>query len=98
VAVGCFSAAGCLASESAWVNSRAYQDAKATLQELLASLPERDRQIVMMRYFEERDLEAIAKALNVSYISARRYHHAALQRLGARHATRGVDRSSLAGA
>src|SRR5687768_397414 len=46
LAVGFFSAAGRLASESAWVQSRAYRDAETTLHEVVSSLPERDRRIV----------------------------------------------------
>lgn len=96
LAVGFFSSAGRHAGESAWVQSKAYRDALSTLTDVIASLPERDRRIVEMRYLEERGLEDVAKALSVSYISARRYHHAAMQRLGARLVARGVDGSSLA--
>lgn len=95
LAVGFFSAAGRLSGESAWVQSKAYRDALSTLTEVIASLPERDRRIVEMRYLQERGLEDVAKALSVSYVSARRYHHAAMQRLGARLVARGVDGSSL---
>lgn len=98
LAVGFFSAAGRLASESTWVQSHAYRAAEATLHEVVASLPERDRRVITMRYFEDRGLEEIAEALSVSYISARRYHHAALQRLGARLSARNVDAGSLADA
>jgi len=97
LAVGFFSAAGQLAGESQWVRSRAYREAEATLREIVGSLPERDRRIVEMRYFEDRRLEEIAETLDVSYISARRYHHAALQRLGARLAARGVEAGDMLG-
>ncbi len=90
-----FSAADRVAGELEWVRSRAYRDAEATLREMLGSLPARDRRVVEMHYFENRQLGDVAEALDVSYISARRYHHVALQRLGARLAARGVEAGDM---
>jgi len=59
-------------------------DDRHTIEEALASLPDRERTIVRMRYYEERSQVEIAKHLGISQMHVSRIQREALRRLGAK--------------
>jgi RNA polymerase sigma factor for flagellar operon FliA len=90
MALGYFTAAARAGGEDAAAERDAHAHAVAALKAARESLPDRDRALIEMHYEEQLDLKEVAAKLGFSYISARRYHHAAVQRLGARVRARGV--------
>ena len=90
MALGYFTAAARVEGEEAAAERDAHARAVEALREARESLPERDRRLIELHYEEQLDLKEVATRLGFSYISARRYHHAAVQRLGARVRGRGV--------
>ena len=51
------------------------------LAEALRRLPQRERDIVVLHYYQGRSLQEIAGALNLPYGTAKRAHQAALMQL-----------------
>ncbi len=56
-------------------------DALKRLAEALRRLPQRERDIVVLHYYQGRSLQEIAGALNLPYGTAKRAHQAALLQL-----------------
>lgn len=54
---------------------------KIALQEVLDKLPERERKVLMMRFFEDKTQSEIAKTLDLSQVQISRIERAALHRL-----------------
>lgn len=61
----------------------------------IGELPERDKNIVERHWRRSDTLEVIASDLGINYSTLRRYHHAALKRLGARLRARGFTSASV---
>ena len=53
------------------------------LHEAMRALPDHERQVLQRHYFEEQELKAVAKELNIGYATARRHHNSALDALAA---------------
>lgn len=51
------------------------------LEQILAELPEKDREVVRLRYYENKTLDAVGEAFGVGREMARRYEHQALNQL-----------------
>ncbi|MEJ7730013.1 MAG: sigma-70 family RNA polymerase sigma factor [Polyangiaceae bacterium] len=97
MALGFFTASARGAGEDAAIERHVHGQALEALRAATATLPERDRAVITMHYEEQLDLKEVATKLGFSYISARRYHHAAVQRLGARMRARGISGAAAAG-
>lgn len=54
---------------------------KIALQEVLDKLPEREKHVLMMRFFEDKTQSEIAKSMNLSQVQISRIERAALHRL-----------------
>lgn len=54
---------------------------KITLKEMIGELPPRERQIVMMRYFQDKTQNEIAQALNISQVQVSRLEKKILKKL-----------------
>ncbi|MEJ7729868.1 MAG: sigma-70 family RNA polymerase sigma factor [Polyangiaceae bacterium] len=85
-----YSAAAARGSESDLARRGAVSQAVAVLEEVMMELEERDRELVRLHYFEERDLGSVAEALNISYRTAKRVHASALGRLARALRRRGI--------
>ncbi len=72
---------------------QAYVHAMSALDEAKAALPDRDRKLIELHYFQNRDLKEVAKELGVSYATVRRYHGSVMERLAVRLRARGVTES-----
>jgi RNA polymerase sigma factor (sigma-70 family) len=68
------------------------------LQEALRDMPERERRLIELRYFEGRQFEEIAADLGAGTSTVRRHHQEALGMLGRRLQRRGVLEPPPAGA
>ncbi|MEJ7729880.1 MAG: sigma-70 family RNA polymerase sigma factor [Polyangiaceae bacterium] len=91
MAVGFFTASGGIEGEDAAVARETYARAIDAVREAMETLPPRDRQLIALHYEDQLDLKQVAERLGFSYGSARRYHHSAMQRLGARMRARGIS-------
>jgi len=54
---------------------------KIALKEVLAKLPEREKNVLMMRFYEDKTQSEIAKSMNLSQVQISRIERAALHRL-----------------
>ena len=54
---------------------------KLTLKEMIGELPPRERQIVMMRYFQDKTQNEIAQKLNISQVQVSRLEKKILRKL-----------------
>ncbi len=90
LAAGFVGSLALLNAEERLAAEREYRVAIAALDEAIETLPERDRQIVKLHYFERLDLQEVASRTKIAYGSLRRYHHDAMNRLGLRLRQRGV--------
>lgn len=54
-----------------WIHNVALQQIIATLPVSLSQLPERQRRVVIMRYYEQRTFEEIAQVLDIKAATAR---------------------------
>ncbi len=67
--------------------------AKNALSHARKSLPDRDRKLIRMLYDEGKDLTEVARCLEVSYATVRRYHQSSMNRLAIKLRSQGVSRS-----
>jgi RNA polymerase sigma factor (sigma-70 family) len=89
MALGIASAVMATADEERVVQAAHYQKLIAALREVISALPEYERRLLELRYFEGREFDPIASELRVSNATIRRHHLAALALLGKRMRSRG---------
>ncbi|NUO49519.1 MAG: sigma-70 family RNA polymerase sigma factor, partial [Polyangiaceae bacterium] len=89
MALGIASAIMASADEDHVVEATHYAALVAALREVIASLPDYERRLIELRYFENMDYDALAASLGVSNATVRRHHLAALAVVGKRMRTRG---------
>jgi RNA polymerase sigma factor (sigma-70 family) len=89
MALGIASAVMASADEEHVVEAAHYAALIAALREVIASLPEYERKLIELRYFENKDFDSVAAALGISNATVRRHHLAALAVVGKRMRTRG---------
>ena len=77
------------ADEDHMVEATHYGALIAALREVVASLPEYERRLLELRYFENLEYDAVAAALGASNATVRRHHLAALALVGKRMRARG---------
>jgi RNA polymerase sigma factor (sigma-70 family) len=70
--------------------------ASRTLDEALAALPDKDRQILLLHHFEKRSYEQIATRLGITAAAAQRRGHRAMARLAERVKGGGRDEAACA--
>ena len=70
--------------------------ASRMLDEALAALPDKDRQILLLHHFEKRSYEQIATRLGISAAAAQRRGHRAMARLAERVKNSGRDEAACA--
>jgi RNA polymerase sigma factor (sigma-70 family) len=70
---------------ASWLSALAQEQVAATLPQMIARLPERQRKVMIWRYYEERSFEEIAELLEIKPAAAR-----SLLRLGLNHLRQGV--------
>lgn len=75
-----------------------YARAIAVLEDALREMPERERRLIELRYFEGRQFDEIATELGAGQSTVRRHHQEALVMLGRRLQRRGVSEPPPAGA
>jgi len=78
------------------VDAAAWQQIAPTLETAMGSLSQSDRDAIVLRYFENKDMSAVAAELNVSEVATRKRLNRAIERLRKFFSKRGITLSAAA--